>query len=65
MSTCSGSRGRTEEDVGRLADSATSVLGPRIVADTGEWGTDSWTSVLLGARGYRLGGGGGAGPWLS
>lgn len=33
------------------------VLGPRIVADTGEWGTFAWTSVLLGAPGYRLGGG--------
>jgi alkylation response protein AidB-like acyl-CoA dehydrogenase len=41
----------------RLADFAASVLGPRIVADTGEWGTYSWTSVLLGAPGYRLGGG--------
>lgn len=33
------------------------VLGPRIAANTGEWGTFAWTSVLLGAPGYRLGGG--------
>lgn len=33
------------------------VLGPRIIADTGEWGTFAWTSVLLGAPGYRIGGG--------
>jgi alkylation response protein AidB-like acyl-CoA dehydrogenase len=41
----------------RLGDFAASVLGPKVVADTGEWGTYSWTSVLLGAPGYRLGGG--------
>jgi alkylation response protein AidB-like acyl-CoA dehydrogenase len=41
----------------RLGDFAASVLGAKLVADTGEWGTYSWTSVLLGAPGYRLGGG--------
>jgi alkylation response protein AidB-like acyl-CoA dehydrogenase len=41
----------------RLADFVTSVLGPAVVADTGAWGTYAWTSVLLGAPGYRLGGG--------
>lgn len=33
------------------------VLGPKAVADSGEWGTYAWTSVILGAPGYRLGGG--------
>ncbi len=33
------------------------VLGPKAVVDTGEWGTYAWTSLILGAPGYRLGGG--------
>ena len=41
----------------RMSSVLTSLLGPRLIADTGEWGTYSWTSVLLGAPGYRLGGG--------
>jgi len=44
-------------NIARLAEFAASVLGPRITADTGEWGTYAWTSVLLGGPGYRLGGG--------
>jgi alkylation response protein AidB-like acyl-CoA dehydrogenase len=34
-----------------------SVLGRKLIADSGEWGTYAWTSVVLGAPGYRLGGG--------
>ena len=41
----------------RLGDFVSRVLGPRVAADTGEWGTYAWTSVVLGAPGYRLGGG--------
>jgi alkylation response protein AidB-like acyl-CoA dehydrogenase len=41
----------------KLAQFVADVLGPSITADTGEWGTYAWTSVLLGAPGYRLGGG--------
>jgi alkylation response protein AidB-like acyl-CoA dehydrogenase len=40
-----------------LAEFVGGVLGPKLVADTGEWGTYAWTSVVLGAPGYRLGGG--------
>jgi alkylation response protein AidB-like acyl-CoA dehydrogenase len=40
-----------------LAEFITGVLGPRLIADTGEWGTYAWTSVVLGTPGYRLGGG--------
>jgi alkylation response protein AidB-like acyl-CoA dehydrogenase len=32
-------------------------LGPRLVADTGEWGTFALTKHLLGAPGYRIAGG--------
>ncbi|MGH9271589.1 MAG: acyl-CoA dehydrogenase family protein, partial [Ilumatobacteraceae bacterium] len=41
----------------RLAELTGSLLGAKLTADTGEWGTYAWTSVLLGAPGYRIGGG--------
>ena len=44
-------------NMGQLGKFVADVLGPKIAADTGEWGTYAWTSVLLGAPGYRLGGG--------
>jgi alkylation response protein AidB-like acyl-CoA dehydrogenase len=40
-----------------LAGFVAGVLGPKLIADSGEWGTYAWTSVVLGAPGYRLGGG--------
>ena len=33
------------------------VLGPRVTADTGEWGTYSWNGFLLGVPGMRIAGG--------
>jgi alkylation response protein AidB-like acyl-CoA dehydrogenase len=33
---------------------ASLLLGPRLVADTGEWGTFAWTEHLLGTAGYRV-----------
>jgi alkylation response protein AidB-like acyl-CoA dehydrogenase len=33
------------------------VLGPRLLADTGEWGTYAWTQFVCGVPGGRLGGG--------
>ena len=33
------------------------VLGPRLIADTGEWGTYAWGEHVLGAPGYRIAGG--------
>jgi alkylation response protein AidB-like acyl-CoA dehydrogenase len=33
------------------------LLGPRLVADTGEWGTFGWAEHVLGAPGYRIAGG--------
>ena len=36
---------------------AASLLGPRLMADTGEWGTYAWNDHLLGAPGYRIAGG--------
>ena len=33
------------------------MLGPRLVADTGEWGTFAWWKMLLGIPGMRVAGG--------
>jgi alkylation response protein AidB-like acyl-CoA dehydrogenase len=41
----------------RSADFLARVLGPRIAADSGEWGTYAWLQLLLGAVGTRIGGG--------
>ena len=30
------------------------VAGPRLIADTGEWGTYSWNSFLLGEPGVHI-----------
>ena len=36
---------------------ASELLGARLTADTGEWGTFAWNDHLLGAPGYRIAGG--------
>jgi alkylation response protein AidB-like acyl-CoA dehydrogenase len=41
----------------RTGDVAAEILGPRLAADTGEWGTFAWTEHLLGAPAYRIAGG--------
>jgi acyl-CoA dehydrogenase len=40
-----------------VSDLVASVLGPRLVADTGEWGTYAWSKFVLGLPGMRLAGG--------
>jgi hypothetical protein len=35
----------------------TEVLGPRLAADTGAWGSFAWTEFVLSAPGARIGGG--------
>jgi alkylation response protein AidB-like acyl-CoA dehydrogenase len=41
----------------RISDVVTGLLGPRLGADTGEWGTYGWSDHVLGAPGYRIAGG--------
>jgi alkylation response protein AidB-like acyl-CoA dehydrogenase len=41
----------------RAGNVTAAMLGARITADTGEWGTFAWTKHLLGAPGYRIAGG--------
>jgi acyl-CoA dehydrogenase len=45
------------QNMWNTAQFAARVLGPRITADTGEWGTFSWNGFLLGAPGMRIAGG--------
>jgi alkylation response protein AidB-like acyl-CoA dehydrogenase len=40
-----------------VSDAVSSILGPRLLADTGEWGTYAWAKHVLGAPGYRIAGG--------
>lgn len=41
----------------RLSEFVSSVLGPRLVADSGEWGTFAWNALVLGTPGARIAGG--------
>jgi len=45
------------QNMSRVSDVIAKVLGPRLIADTGEWGTFAWTAHVLGAPGYRIAGG--------
>jgi alkylation response protein AidB-like acyl-CoA dehydrogenase len=40
-----------------VSEVVSELLGVRLTADTGEWGTYAWTKHLLGAPGYRIAGG--------
>lgn len=41
----------------KISEVASTVLGPRLVADSGEWGTYAWAAHVLGAPGFRIAGG--------
>jgi acyl-CoA dehydrogenase len=41
----------------RLADMLSAMLGPRMTADTGEWGTYAFGELVLGVPGMRVAGG--------
>ena len=45
------------QQTGRLASVVAELLGPKITADTGEWGTYAWSQMLLGSPGGRIAGG--------
>jgi alkylation response protein AidB-like acyl-CoA dehydrogenase len=45
------------QHMARMTAVATDVLGPRLAADTGEWGAYPWSEHVLGAPGYRIAGG--------
>jgi len=41
----------------RLSSVVAEMLGPKITAETGEWGTYAWSQLLLGSPGGRIAGG--------
>ena len=45
------------EAMQEISSVASSMLGPALLADTGEWGTFGWNDHVLGAPGYRIAGG--------
>ncbi|MGI9646193.1 MAG: acyl-CoA dehydrogenase family protein [Ilumatobacteraceae bacterium] len=45
------------ENMRVLTDVISGILGPKLIADAGEWGTYGWGEHVLGAPGYRIAGG--------
>jgi alkylation response protein AidB-like acyl-CoA dehydrogenase len=45
------------QNMSRTAELMADILGPRLVADTGEWGTYAWSEFVLGVPGLRIAGG--------
>jgi alkylation response protein AidB-like acyl-CoA dehydrogenase len=45
------------EGMTAMSEVVSSVLGAKLLAETGEWGTYEWNDHLLGAPGYRIAGG--------
>ncbi|HEX5615877.1 MAG TPA: acyl-CoA dehydrogenase family protein, partial [Acidimicrobiia bacterium] len=45
------------QNMARTASLVADILGPRLVADTGEWGTYAWAEFVLGVPGMRIAGG--------
>ena len=45
------------QNMTRTAEFVAHVLGPRITADTGEWGAYAWNQFVLGTPGMRIAGG--------
>ena len=41
----------------RMGDLLSNVLGPKLVANSGEWGTFAWNQFILGIPGMRIAGG--------
>ena len=45
------------EGMRTMTETVAAILGPKLIADTGEWGTFEWGEHVLGAPGYRIAGG--------
>jgi alkylation response protein AidB-like acyl-CoA dehydrogenase len=45
------------QNMSKIAQLLAEMLGPRMVADTGEWGTYAWSEFVLGVPGMRVAGG--------
>jgi len=53
----SGSKLLLTENMRRTSDFVSTVLGPRLAANSGEWGTFSWSGYVLGMPGMAIAGG--------
>ncbi len=53
----SGAKLLLTENMRRTSDFVSNVLGPRLAADSGEWGTFSWSGYVLGMPGMAIAGG--------
>ena len=53
----SGAKLLLTENMRRTSNFVSRVLGPRLTADSGEWGTFSWNSYVLGMPGMAIAGG--------
>lgn len=53
----SGAKLLLTENMRRTSDFVSHVLGPKLTADTGEWGTFSWSGYVLGMPGMAIAGG--------
>ncbi|MEM9654635.1 MAG: acyl-CoA dehydrogenase family protein [Actinomycetota bacterium] len=53
----SGAKLLLTENMRRTSAFVSSVLGPRLAADSGEWGTFSWAGYVLGMPGMAIAGG--------
>ena len=45
------------QNLTRASEFVGNVLGPRLCADTGEWGTFAWSKFVCGTPGVRIAGG--------
>lgn len=45
------------EGMYQMTEMVSAILGAKLTADAGEWGTYEWTAHVLGAPGYRIAGG--------
>jgi alkylation response protein AidB-like acyl-CoA dehydrogenase len=45
------------EGMTKVSRAVSAILGSRLTADTGEWGTYEWGEHVLGAPGYKIAGG--------
>jgi acyl-CoA dehydrogenase len=53
----SGAKLQLTENMRRTSALVSKVLGPKLVADSGEWGTFSWAGYVLGMPGMAIAGG--------
>ncbi|HWG74059.1 MAG TPA: acyl-CoA dehydrogenase family protein, partial [Acidimicrobiales bacterium] len=44
-------------NMSRVGELVSLALGPRMTADTGEWGTYAWSELVLGTPGVKVAGG--------